>query len=122
VFGGGGHNAVVTLSPGKGYLAALSGMANERMAGNRALIDRLLGAVRGGLLFPNGSTGTIVGGTGGREKSDRQEAASGVPPEYRGTLSRTLPPLNIWKTAAVVLMQGGKGDGGVGGGGRRGRQ
>jgi hypothetical protein len=115
VFGGGGHDAVVTLSPGKDYLAALSGMANKRMVGNRALIDRLLGAVRGGLSFPNGSAGAIVGGAGGREKSDGREAAGGVPPEYRATLRRILPLLNLWKTAAVILMRGGKGGRGVGG-------
>jgi hypothetical protein len=33
------------LSPGKDYLAALSSMANKRMARSRALIDRLLGAI-----------------------------------------------------------------------------
>ncbi|KAL3776942.1 hypothetical protein ACHAW5_009254 [Stephanodiscus triporus] len=96
----------------------LSGMANERMSRNGVLIDRLHRAVRE-TLFRTGadvacataaSTRTDDGKNDGHDCEEGDEA--GVF-KYKATLSRSLPPLNLWKTAAVVVrgVNGGSHDG-----------
>ena len=117
--GGGGRKdgcapAVALLSPGEDYLMALSDVANERMVRNGVLIDRLLRAVRGGLVFPKegGGGGGVEEGGGGR----RSAAADGLP---------RAPPSSSAEGGAVAVPDaaaGGEGattddDGGGGGGG-----
>ncbi|KAL3809635.1 hypothetical protein ACHAXA_010610 [Cyclostephanos tholiformis] len=71
---------VVTLSPDENYLRMVSDTANERMMRNGDMIDRLFRNVKEN------------DGGGGESVID-----------YRMTIRHALPPLNLWKTAAVVV-------------------
>ncbi|KAL9186149.1 hypothetical protein ACHAXT_005387 [Thalassiosira profunda] len=79
-----------SLVPGEGYLLALADMANERMAQNEKLLDKLHAAVLEDLFE-----------VGNDEMPDRLIGQLNGD-EYNLTL-QPLPELNLWKTAAVAL-------------------
>ena len=82
-----GHSAF-SLAPNEDYLMSLAEIANERMTQNEVLLKKLYANVREEL-FEN--------------QSSAYASASEVSNnEYKVTL-RSLPPLNVWKTAAVAI-------------------
>lgn len=101
--------AVVSLMPNEEYLMTLAELANERMKQNEILLDRLYTG------FENSFMGEKiiakddeVKKTTNTAKVDTIESSEN---DYDYDLSlRPLPPLNLWKTAAVAIPSGKNGD------------
>lgn len=85
---GDGSEGEVTLLPNEGYLLSLAVMAYERMVQNEKILEKLYKSVQDEL-FDNATGATADDGGSGNWN-------------YKMSL-QPLPPLNIWKTAAVVI-------------------
>ena len=87
------------LHPGEEYLMALAEMANERMAQNEVMMDKLYTVMKKEL-FHERDVGVFT------DKMSVSEESATCPlrtnTDYEVTM-HPLPPLNIWKTAAVAL-------------------
>ncbi|KAL7543281.1 hypothetical protein ACHAXR_012585 [Thalassiosira sp. AJA248-18] len=90
----------VSLVPSEEYLLALADMANERMVQNERLLGKLFATFKAELFDDNAisknatSTATLT--------SCDEEGHVDNNNEYKVSL-QSLPPLNLWKTAAVVI-------------------
>ncbi|KAL3762330.1 hypothetical protein ACHAWU_003835 [Discostella pseudostelligera] len=110
----------VILAPDEEYLMSLSEISNERMIHNEALIDGLFSVMERELFGrkddvaevnneTNGSRDNKLRSNGDVEPDDEEvefhnnEGAADNCDKYQVTLQSSLPPLNLWKTAVVVL-------------------
>jgi tRNA(Phe) wybutosine-synthesizing methylase Tyw3 len=119
----------VILAPDEEYLMSLSEIANERMIHNESLLDGLFSVIQKELFGNEGEA--VVQGTNGVASSARSNGSeddnkfpmnemarrddsqdferhvddevAGDSDVYNVTVQSTLPPLNLWKTAVVVL-------------------
>jgi len=83
----------ISLIPNEDYIKSLADMANERMVQNEVLLDKLYHTVKNELFEdkPNMKVSTNNGSIG--DDTNQQ---------YHISL-QSLPPLNLWKSAAVVI-------------------
>jgi len=83
----------VSLIPSEDYIKSLADMANERMVQNEVLLDKLYHTVQNEL-FENISNMKVSTNNGSIGDDTNQK--------YNISL-QSLPPLNLWKSAAVVI-------------------
>jgi tRNA(Phe) wybutosine-synthesizing methylase Tyw3 len=110
----------VILAPDVEYLMSLSEIANERMIHNEALIDGLFSVIQREIFGRNDDVAEVNNETNGsrdnklRSNGDvgpddeeveyhNNDGAADNRDKYNVTLQSSLPPLNLWKTAVVVL-------------------
>ena len=83
----------VSLIPNEEYIKSLADIANERMVQNEVLLDKLYHTIQNEL-FENKSNLKVSTNNGSIGDDTNQQ--------YNITL-QSLPPLNLWKSAAVVI-------------------
>ncbi|KAL7467225.1 hypothetical protein ACHAXS_007475 [Conticribra weissflogii] len=98
----------VSLMPNEQYLKNLAELANERMRQNEILLDRLY---KGFENFCIGQKNIMTFDKVKKNTNVKVDAIDASENDYEfDVILRPLPPLNLWKTAAVAIPTGKNGD------------
>ena len=81
----------ISLIPNEEYLQSLADMADERMVQNELLLKKLYNAIQDGLFENN------------PKSEDGESNITTKNNEHYNVTLQSLPPLNLWKTAAVAI-------------------
>ena len=122
----------ITLLPNETYLMMVAELANERMANNGILIDRLFDTIQSELftnasIMDNNNSSSSSNSSSKDVIEDERIEARGMKnvtnntnknksnndvdyelDKYNVSIRQTLPPLNLWKTAAVAVRRCGR--------------